>query len=931
MNASQGRAGIDLGILKRNLNAQVSYHEFFSALGFKDGDSIFLRRYDDSKENPNDAGKLQTYLYRFDEILPELHRQNDRRQSICFVVNGGGQGKDDPKIARAQFMEIDEVSFEEQIKKLNEFPLEPSAIIKTRKSLHTYWFLDNGDIKRFRGLQDRLGAHFGADKSLSDEAQVMRLYGFNHCKAESVMVTLIKFDPNLRYTQAQFDEILPALPSGPNGSTGRRISKVTRAEGEQVPHGQHYNYVLGQIGRFVYKLRGYASDETILATVWADYQENCKDPEDSFEQFHRKYLRPIRKFMESDARRKEEFQELARQLSKQREQEGGQKDEAPQKCAGPQNLRGFQQAVADGFRVYLVGGKADADALKTLHYTATYMVGGWRREFAAYFKGANLVIIPDNDADQEAQADQISNDLRKYAFQVVVLKKLSDRAGGNVVEFFADGGSIDDFKEEVGKVYDVDDAGWLASWAYTTKQGDINVKPSALASNFSKVVDYIIVRNPLDDNDLFYAFENGVYRRQNKAQIKGSLRQFVPIAWQKDNQIAEAQRTIFELGKKIYSFDDLDANERYINFRNGLYDLKQKKLVPHNPNVLSTIQLAFDYDPENNERPVFTKFMDDFFTREDGQVDRDSMKILQEFAGLAISNIFVYRAKKALFLCSLRGNTGKSVFMNLVQYIIGEDNVTSVPIQHMNESTGRFTMGTALGKRMIINGDQTESDVADSSYFKQLTGGDRTKMENKQQKPLMVRFRGGIMVGCNGLPSFTDDKGEHVFERLLLIMVTNVIPEEKRDSMLLDKLKPEVPAIINWLLEGLHRLIENDFKFSRSEASETAVQTYREQLDSVYRFIQEYRTDNGERYVITRDRSDQVTKASFYDAYQKWCTSDDVDLTPVKKKNINQRLEVLGCEMDSRGNAEGKRGVYTIRGMKKEEKFMDVDGSELPF
>ena len=321
--------------------------------------------------------------------------------------------------------------------------------------------------------------------------------------------------------------------------------------------------------------------------------------------------------------------------------------------------------------------------------------------------------------------------------------------------------------------------------------------------------------------------------------------------------------------------------------------------------------------------PVFEKFMSDLFTREDGTIDYDSMRILQEFCGLAISNIYVFRAKKALFLCSICGNTGKSVLMNLIQTILGEENVTSVPIQHMNENTGRFTMGTALGKRLIINGDQTESDIADSSYFKQLTGGDRTKMEMKNQKPLMVRFRGGIMVGCNGLPSFTDDKGTHVFERLLLIMCTNVIPEEKRDAELLDKMRPEIPAITNWFIEGLHRLIENGYKFTRSRAAEDAIREYRNQLDTVYRFIMEgaptppevYDSENW-HYVITHNRADQVSKKDFYTNYVDWCNSDEIDVTPVKQKNLVQRLESLGLEVDRRGTVGERRGIYTIRGLK---------------
>lgn len=592
------------------------------------------------------------------------------------------------------------------------------------------------------------------------------------------------------------------------------------------------------------------------------------------------------------------------------------------------NLPALLKSIYEGFPVFIVEGEKDVATLRKIHYTATTAgaVGGWKKEYSKFFIGATVNILPDNDKPGETLAEQIRKDLKPYAFTVRVIHKISSIPKGDVTDFFEkEGGTVEAFKSRVHNT-----EGILAPWAYLNSRDEVNIKPSQLAVNFSKVMDYIIVRNPLDDNDLFYGFEGGVYRRKNKAQIKSALRKFVPVTYQKDAQIAEAQRTLFELGARIYSFDDLDSDERFINFRNGLYDVRTQKLVPHDPKVLGTIQLQIDYDPTNKNKPVFEKFMNDLFTREDGTIDRESMSILQEFCGLAISNIYVYRAKKALFLCSIRGNTGKSVLMNLIQRILGEENVTSVPIQHMNENTGRFTMGTALGKRLIINGDQTEADVSDSSYFKELTGGDRVKMEQKNQKPLMIRYRGGIMVGCNGLPSFTDDKGEHIFERLLLLMCNNVIPAEKRDATLLDKMQPEIPAITNWFLEGLQRLIDNGYKFTRSTAAEETVREYRQRLDSVYRFINEWngvvtvgnqQIPSNEKYTehfeITKNRADQYPKSTFYDCYSLWCEDPDIDLTPIKKKNLNQRLEALGLEVDSRGVYKDRHGIYTIRGLKK--------------
>ena len=591
------------------------------------------------------------------------------------------------------------------------------------------------------------------------------------------------------------------------------------------------------------------------------------------------------------------------------------------------NLPALLKAVREGFPIYYVEGEKDVETLRKYGCTATTAgaAGGWKKEYAKYFVGATVNILPDNDEPGAKQAEQIRKDLKQYAF-ITRIVPVSQLNKGDVTDFFEkEGGTIEAFREKVQKV-----EGVLAPWAYLNKRDDVQIQPAQLALNFSKVSDYIIVRNPLDENDLFYGFEGGVYRRWNKAQVKAALREFIPIAYQRDSQIAEAQRTLFELGAKIHAFEELDQNERYINFRNGLLDLETWELVRHDPEVLSTVQMPFDYNPSVVDCPVFKKYLQDLFTRQGGEIDQDSMKILQEFCGLAVSNVYVYRAKKALFLCSTVGNTGKSVLLNLVQLIVGEENVTSIPIQHMNEQSGRFTMGTALGKRLIINGDQTESDIGDSSYFKQLTGGDRTKMESKNQKPLMVRFRGGIIVACNGLPSFTDDKGSHIFERLLLLTCTNVIPEEKRDALLLDKMRPELPAITNWFLEGLKRLIGNGYKFTKSESAAEAAEEYRKRLDSVYRYLMlddcvEYWFESGSpglfankrpglHWEITRNRSDQVAKGDFYEMYVGWCRSEDI--TPVKSKNLDERLRSLGLEVDRKGFVPGRTGIYTIRGLR---------------
>ena len=217
---------IDANILDIDLNDQVSYSDFFKAFGYTRKDEVCFRPIPEPKGREGYPENLSVNFDYVKSIMDTLRSRNEHGCGIFFVVNGA-HAKNDVKIARAQFMEIDpdseemqmvekgDISLEDilrkQLEKISSFPLEPSIMIRTRKSIHCYWLIDNGNVKKFSEIQSRLAQYFGGDKSLDDASQIMRLYGFNHLKVEPVMVKLIKFDPELRYTQEQLHEVLPLL------------------------------------------------------------------------------------------------------------------------------------------------------------------------------------------------------------------------------------------------------------------------------------------------------------------------------------------------------------------------------------------------------------------------------------------------------------------------------------------------------------------------------------------------------------------------------------------------------------------------------------------------------------------------------------------------------------------------------------------------
>lgn len=178
--------------MRKALN--VPLEEFLRPF-FGPSDRICLRVFDDKKTGTFKGAKLETTLSGIAGLMDTLKKHNERNRGIYFVVNFGGH--EDGEISRinAQFMECDELSLEEQLNQIEAFPLEPSLIVKTRKSLHTYWLIKDGDVAAFRRIQKGLAAHFGGDKTCVNESRVLRLPGFYHCKQEPVLVECIHFRP----------------------------------------------------------------------------------------------------------------------------------------------------------------------------------------------------------------------------------------------------------------------------------------------------------------------------------------------------------------------------------------------------------------------------------------------------------------------------------------------------------------------------------------------------------------------------------------------------------------------------------------------------------------------------------------------------------------------------------------------------------------
>jgi putative DNA primase/helicase len=119
-----------------------------------------------------------------------------------------------------------------------------------------------------------------------------------------------------------------------------------------------------------------------------------------------------------------------------------------------------------------------------------------------------------------------------------------------------------------------------------------------------------------------------------------------------------------------------------------------------------------------------------------------------------------------------------------------------------------------------------------------------------------------------------------------LIPFTVTIPEKERDSRLKEKLRKELPGILNWALIGCAEWREQGL--GMPDEIRDATEAYRDEMDTLSEFINE---------CCLVDMRCRVSKPDLYTAYEKWCSQGGEE--PLSKR-------IFGMKLMERGFKDGR-------------------------
>ena len=342
----------------------------------------------------------------------------------------------------------------------------------------------------------------------------------------------------------------------------------------------------------------------------------------------------------------------------------------------------------------------------------------------------------------------------------------------------------------------------------------------------------------------FYEYTHGVWKKRADNLIKNYLADILGY-WASGSKL----NTILQYLKAETTTEELFNRKAIFNFRNCILDLPSGEQHEHNECYMSSVQAKFDYDPKA-DCILWKKFIREIMAEREA-----SMLLLQEMVGYCL---YTDSSLQKCFFLMGDGANGKSVFLNVIRAVFGEDNVSNVEMSSLIEPFQRINLINSL----VNISTETSSNVKGAeSIFKQIVVGDTINGCYKNKDFVNFNPRCVMISACNEYIKSRDTTSGFL-RRICFIDFPCKFEGEKADIELESKLKTELPGIFNWAYEGYKRLCTQK-KFTETPEQQVMMDEFIQIMNPVAAFIRE----------CLSDRVGRIERKALYEEYTAWCKS----------------------------------------------------------
>ena len=394
----------------------------------------------------------------------------------------------------------------------------------------------------------------------------------------------------------------------------------------------------------------------------------------------------------------------------------------------------------------------------------------------------------------------------------------------------------------------------------------------------------------------FYVYKNGVYgqdelaierkileiNRNAKKALRNEVLQYIRI----NNQVNE-----------------IEINEQFINFKNGMYDLINKRLVPHSPKYFTTCQINANYIS-----PIELKYNEDIenFLNDITSNNFERKQTLLQISGYCMT--FKTDLQLAFFLYGPTANNGKSTFINLLNTMVGKENVCHITMQQLCE---RFRSSLIIDKLLNTETEVEKDAIKSIEMFKKVVSGDELTVEQKYKDPVIISPFCKLIYGTNNLPKLENIDDEGYYRRVFIVPFEKRFTKEEENNF--NKKQILTPEALDYFANislQAYLKIKDSRTLTGTEESNNIVNRYRQANNSAVVFLDD---DIAINEIFSSGNI--VPKTVMYGKYVGWCK---------KYAFFIKTKSEFYDEVESRTN------YLTIKGHGGKDCFKNVDKPDKP-
>lgn len=820
----------------------------------------------------------------FDEVAERLVQANEDRCGVSVLVNrtdGEGRRFDNVVEARAVYLDLDELDDGGNRLPLPNFGKKrwPSAIVRTRRGYHCYWWLEPGqDWETWEKVQRAMAKRWGGDPKMADRTKCLRVPGMWHHKQEPpIQIELVHLEDR-RWT---LDDITAAFSlrleeratssSSPKGERPAWVRDAIASMSQFERAAQYADWVdrqppavsgsggHAQLVKVIKMAWNYGVEWDEARAVVETYNARCQPPWDA---------RQLETQFDSASRSRFDAESWESMLwAPERETkavEGPRRDDVP--FPGKTTSRRTVRKVAE------------------------------RPPDPPPYGDGQLDLPPPPDEPPLPLADD------EYPGDPPGPAGAGDQSGGS-------GGSGGGGRRQ---------GSGRGGGAHPPSQ--ILDKHAPLDSAKVFLRDRFVVNNVRTMHTfrrVWYGWNHERYEAYSPEKVNSKLYEYTEKAKTYGSSDKNGNRRLVPFNPTRSKISDMrhaleslvfvddtisppcwigeKKGERFppreiVACANGLLHLPSGKFLGRRPDYMNMTALGVDYDENAPEPTRWLAFLDQLWPD-----DRESHQLLQEWFGLCLVPDTSYQ--KSLMIVGPK-RSGKGTIARILNALHGAQNGVAWP--SLSNLVERFGMEALLDKTIAIMPDLRVSGRIDTQQaierFLQITGEDWVQVDRKNTSMIQTQIPVRFLLLSNLPPRLPDAGGAFASRVMAMRLEHSYFGHENLN--LTDELLEELPGILLWAIEGWKRLKARG-TFVQPKTGADLLEELAHLSNPLQAFVEE-RCELGADFSTYTDE--------LFTQWRKWCEEEGRSGVGEKSTFVrNMRAAYPSLRTTRPRNPEGKR------------------------